>query len=155
VVDQDQIIRWLDEHGVSHEDAPLEPDSGYRWAIRTVSQPFSTVVAQREVDRPHLFFQVGIGVADEHRAVLDQLDETARGLFLLDLRIALYQQPVGHLIQVDPDDPSTPTVVTIGYNMLEEEPQRAGFFRRLHQMQTAAQLTSTFFKKLAHLGDWP
>lgn len=155
-IEQALIEGWLEDAGLGHEP-PTEGGTleGFVWGLRTVGQPFSTVIAQRDVGRPHLFFQVGIRVADNHAQLLESLSEESLGRFMFDLQIALFQQPLGFNLTMAGENSMVPTGIILGYNMLEDQPHRAGFMRRLHQMQSGAQLTSTFFKKLAHLGDWP
>jgi hypothetical protein len=153
---QAEVVEWLESIGLGHElVTDLPPDSGYAWAIRTTGQAFSVIVAQRAVDRPHLFLQVGISVAEVHRAVLAGLDGLSRELFVLDLRLALLQQPVGFIIEYPDDDRAVPDSITLGFNMIEDKPQMAGFARRHHQMLTAGHVAVTMFKKVALLDRWP
>ena len=154
-VEQALIAEWLDSMDVEHEAIDLGTDSGYAWGLRTIAQPFSVVVAQREGDRAHIFLQARIKVSPEHLTVLESIDEHRRALFVTDVHLALFQQPVGFMLGYHEDDSTIPREITFGFNMLEDEPQRSGFFRRHHQVVTAAQLAVTMFKKLALIGTWP
>lgn len=153
-VKQDLIHEWLASMDLDYEPVDLDTDSGYTWGLRTAAKPFGVVVAQREGDWPHIFLQVSVNVSPQHLDVLESMDERARALFVADLNLALFQQPVGFVLAFNEGDPTIPREMTFGLNMLEDDPQRAGFFRRHHQIVTAAQLAVTMFKKLEILGGW-
>ncbi|MEX2599724.1 MAG: DUF2299 family protein [Dehalococcoidia bacterium] len=152
---QATVETWIQEQGLETEPVTLDAGSGYTWALAVRGQPFTMLVAQKAVEHSHLFLQVRITVSEPHAQALRDLPEQKRLLFAHDLRIGLLQQAVGHGIDYAEEDPTMPTSVLFGYNVLEDSLQRAGFFRRNHQMQSAALLAAQYFQKVALLGDWP
>jgi hypothetical protein len=97
---------------------------------------------------------VSIAVSEEHRELLKTIDADTRDRFLYDMRLRFLNMPVGYRIEFPDDEPEAPTRLTFVYNILDEEPQKSGFFRRSHRLQSAALLGTTMLQKLARFGEW-
>ena len=155
MIERSTVEQWLRETDLEIGEVELEDgDDSFAWHLAFKGGPFATVVAHRKMAGTHLLMQVSLNVADEHRAVLRELDADTRDRFMFDLRIILHQQPVGHSLAFEEEDSSILTSVTIALNAYEDDLGKAGFLRRNHKLQSTGQLVVQMIRKLVRFKDW-
>ena len=154
MTDRSEIARWLEQAGVSFEEVELQADTPADWAIITEAKPYQVFVAEPSKFDTGLRMELQLGVSDEHRESLAKLAKDDLDRFLFDLRLALLERPVGFNI-VRPSEEALPAAVRFAINVLEDPLTKAGFFRRHHQLQTAAMFAATMFQKMHRFHSWP
>lgn len=161
MIEKAEIQRWLDDARLTHRDAEIPKNSDdvqTQWALVAETKPFPILVAQQGEGYSRIVMQATVTVAALHVEALEALDPDDRDRFLHDLRIHLLNMPVGYQLGFKREDESASGVLAdlvFGYNLFEDPPTRAGFFRRVHQIQTAALLGSELLKKMKRFGRWP
>lgn len=158
MIESETVQEWLDRVGVERQTVTehvaveeIEVD----WAIAfQTAGGYTTVVAHPPVDFTRLLMQVELSVSDDHQSVLAELTENTRDRFYHDLRITLLQQPVGHYLDFADEQPRVLKSLIFQLNLFEDPVQMAGFFRRHHQLQSAAKLGAQMVKKLARFEEW-
>jgi hypothetical protein len=155
MIDQALVTKWLDQEAIDFAPAvELREPEKFAWAILMSPKGlFSSTVAARAVEWSDLSIELNLGIAESHREALSALPPKIRERFLFDLRIALLERPIGHVIELPESPPLVPLRVTIGCRIFEEPITRAGFFRRHHQVQSAALIAATMIQKIATLGE--
>jgi hypothetical protein len=147
------IEKWLTDWGITaKEEDP--PNESIRWIVSFQPESaFRIVVARKAVDYSWLQMETGLTLAEEHRQILVALDEDARDRFMLDFRIKMASMPVGYSLNFSKAD-TIMEGITIGLNILEDPLLRSGFFRRHHQIQSAAQVAVLMVQKMARFQAW-
>lgn len=150
---REKIEGWLKDWEISFtEEEPA--NESYDWVISFKPSPsFRTVVAQKAVDYSWIQLECSLALVDDHLKTLAALDEATREEFMHDFRIQMASLPVGYTISLD-EQTGLMTRITLGLNVLEDPLQRAGFFRRHHQIQSAAQIAVLMIQKMARLKGW-
>lgn len=156
MVEKATVEEWLEIAGFEYGDAVVEAPAAddFRWALNFAGGNYLTFAAQRDVEPNWVVMQVSVTIADSHLAILRKLSEDVRDRFIFDLRIALLDQPVGQQLRFHDEDPEILAEITIGLHVLEDPLQMSGFFRRNHQLQSAAMLGAQMMRKLARFEDW-
>lgn len=155
MIEQSQITQWLDAENIPYEPSNAEEGTRFAWAL--IMRPpgaLSTALAARAAPHSDLLMEVTVAVADQHKDILRTLDPDARARFMFDLHLALLGKPTGYSLEVSEDDPSVVSRIIVGHRVLEDPLTRAGFFRRQHQIQSAALLVVTMFQKLDRFRAW-
>jgi len=153
MIEQATIEQWLQDAGIESAEIEAEPASEYAWALG-FKAPLDVAAAHKAVEHNHLLMQLTLNVSEEHEAALRALGDEEREDFNFALRIALLERPVGYQLTLAEDNDTVLKQLTFGINVYEDPLQRAGFFRRNHQLQSAALLAAVMVRRLAQLGKW-
>lgn len=154
MIPHEVVTQWLEEEGVEAVDAEI-PEEDVLWAITfRVSGRFQTLVAHRNVEPTDISMQTSLDVAPNHQEALKAASADDRDSFMYDLRVALLQSPVGYTLEFSDDEPEIWTKVWFGLRLFEENVTKAGFFRRHHQLQSAAALAAVMIQKFERFGTW-
>lgn len=150
--DRETIISWLTDWGVGVQDEAL-PDESFAWVISLKPESaFSVTLARKAVDYTWLQMECALNLVQDHRDALTSMDDDSRDKFIFNLRLKMASLPVGYTLIVDENDGILSGIV-IGLNILEDPLQRAGFFRRHHQVQSAAQIAAIMVQRMARFGE--
>ena len=154
-IELDVVRGWLDDQRLEYDavEPPTEDGRKHLWAL-AVSATFNTLVTQVDAPYNHLTMQVRISVSKAHLETLAAVEVDDRDRFLYDFQITMHQQPIGFALEVAEERKVVQGFI-VGINLLEEEIQRAGFFRRLHQIQSAAAVGAKMLQKLHRFQAWP
>ena len=159
-ITRERVEQWIEELGLNYNPCQLEEDVPYEWGMFVDGQAFRMFIGQRVADFNYLEIQAVIGIAQNHRQALRDLNEVGRTLFLFDLRLALnQQQSVDYLITMEQGDSKGveehPVNVVLSTNLANEPLERLHLLRGNHAIQTAAQTVALMFQKMAYRGAWP
>lgn len=156
MVSEEQVRKWLAQQDVEATQAELDEDEEEaHWAlVFRVPGRYQTLVVHRKVEYTNIAMQTSINVSPDHQEALRKADEDRRDRFIYDLRIKLLETPVGHSLEFSEDEPKICTRAWFGLQLFEENVTRAGFFRRHHQIQSAATLTAVMLQKFERFPEW-
>lgn len=151
MVDRATVEGWLAGLGLSVDATEVEVDENVEWGLAFRGGPFLTAVVQPAGHRTYLDLQVAVRVSDDHREALASLGVDDRDMFEFLLREALLSRPVGYNLETTDGVPSR---LVVGLKLFHDSATESGFFRRNHQIQTAATHGALLFRKVERFGPW-